>query len=1251
MAPRAVSRFARAALSGVLVAGAMTVVFAQAAAAAPAPIEPITTSMVSSDALPTVQINGVVWQQAIVGNRVYAGGSFSTARPAGAAPGTNTVTRNNLLAYDLTTGVLIDSFAPAVNGQIRAVTASPDGTRIYVAGDFTAVGAVTRSRIAAFDALTGALITSFDARVDYTVRALVATNTTLYAGGAFANSRGVARARLAAFSSTNGALLGWNPSTDGTVHAMVMAPDGSKLIIGGSFANVNGVANYGMAAVSATTSALVTPWNATQKIRNAGQNSAITSLNTDGTSIFGSGYRFGSGGNLEGAFRLNPANGDIIWVEDCHGDTYDSATMNGVLYTVSHAHFCGNIGGFYQTEPWAGNMRHALAFSNAATGTINEEKLGYFNWEGTPSPSLYNWFPDMTNGSYTGQTQAAWDVTAASNGQYIVMGGEFPSVNGTNQQGLVRFAVKSIAPNRDGPRVSGAAFAPRLAAINASTVRVSWQTNWDRDDLTLTYQVYRDGVLLSQPQPITADSTFWNRPSLSITDSGLTPGFHNYRVEAIDGSQNVVTSSVVTVNTNNVVSPYVRSVLTDGAGQFWRLGEAGGTTAFDSAGFSDAAIASVTRGATGAISTDTDAATTFAGTQASQMRTSIPVQGPNTFTVEAWFKTNTTLGGKIVGFGNQPLIDSTSYDRQIYMNNAGRIYFGVNNGSARTVNSTSSFNDNQWHHVVGTLGSTGMRLYIDGVQVGANAAVTSAQNYQGYWRVGGDQTRNWSNAPSSNYFAGSIDEVAIYPVALSAGQVTAHYQAASGTATNQAPTASFTSTVANLGVSVNGSASTDPDGSIATYSWNWGDGTAADSGVTATHSYASAGNWTVILTVTDNLGLTSTASQVVTTTTPPANQPPIASFSSTVTNLSVAFNASGSSDPDGTVASYSWNWGDGTPAGSGVSPTHAYTAAGTYLVSLTVTDNNGASTTTSSNMSPSEAPNAAPVAAFTSSATGLTATVNGAGSTDSDGTVASYVWSWGDGTPDGTGVSASHTYGAVGTYSVTLTVTDDDGATNSISRNVPVSTAVIADAFNRAVVNSWGSADTGGAWTLTGANSRFSSNGQSGAILVPAAGQTSATSLNGASVRDFDGVVDLSIDKAATGSGVYETISTRKIGNFSYQFTLKFLANSTVSLAIVRVDGAGSNTLLTSTVVPGLTYAVGEAIRVRFQTIGTGTTTLAVKAWKASAAEPAAFFATRNDSSAALQASGGFGLTSYLSSNASIVNLSTIVDNLVVTGN
>src|SRR4030095_11975485 len=110
---------------GVLFAGAGP---ATAAANGPAPIDQRNSSTVPADPLPTVQIDsGIVWTQEVVGNTVFAGGSFSNARPAGAAPGTNLMPRSNILAYNLTTGV-ITSFAPQINGEVKVIKDSPDGS-------------------------------------------------------------------------------------------------------------------------------------------------------------------------------------------------------------------------------------------------------------------------------------------------------------------------------------------------------------------------------------------------------------------------------------------------------------------------------------------------------------------------------------------------------------------------------------------------------------------------------------------------------------------------------------------------------------------------------------------------------------------------------------------------------------------------------------------------------------------------------------------------------------------------------------------------------------------------------------------------------------------------------------------------------------------------------------------------------------------------------------------------------------------
>ena len=218
------------------------------AAAEPAPVQPPTDGVVSADALPTAQINGVAWAQVVVGDTVYVGGNFSSARPAGAAAGQGETKRTHLLAYTLSTGVLT-SFAPSVNGQVKTLAASPDGRTVYAGGAFTSINGVSRSRIAAFDTASGTVKTSFGAGVGYTVNALAATSDTVYAGGAFTSSGSATRTRLAAFAAANGALTTWAPSADRTVHSLALSPDGSKLIVGGMLQALNGVSARGIGAV------------------------------------------------------------------------------------------------------------------------------------------------------------------------------------------------------------------------------------------------------------------------------------------------------------------------------------------------------------------------------------------------------------------------------------------------------------------------------------------------------------------------------------------------------------------------------------------------------------------------------------------------------------------------------------------------------------------------------------------------------------------------------------------------------------------------------------------------------------------------------------------------------------------------------------------------------------------------------------------------------------------------------------------
>ena len=224
------------------------------AAADTAPVDPLPET-VSAAALPTVQINGVVWNQVIVGNRVYATGQFSQARPAGAAANTNQTPRSNILAYDLTTGVLITDWAPTLNAQGMELAASADGRTIYVGGDFTLVNNTARNRIAALDAQTGELL-PFNPGANGRVDALALNGNTVYFGGNFttAGRTGtptgvVARMRLAAADATSGAVLPWNPTADNQVLSMVYHQGTGRVIVAGKFDNLNSTQQWGMGSL------------------------------------------------------------------------------------------------------------------------------------------------------------------------------------------------------------------------------------------------------------------------------------------------------------------------------------------------------------------------------------------------------------------------------------------------------------------------------------------------------------------------------------------------------------------------------------------------------------------------------------------------------------------------------------------------------------------------------------------------------------------------------------------------------------------------------------------------------------------------------------------------------------------------------------------------------------------------------------------------------------------------------------------
>jgi PKD repeat protein len=270
--------------------------------------------------------------------------------------------------------------------------------------------------------------------------------------------------------------------------------------------------------------------------------------------------------------------------------------------------------------------------------------------------------------------------------------------------------------------------------------------------------------------------------------------------------------------------------------------------------------------------------------------------------------------------------------------------------------------------------------------------------------------------------------------------------------TNKRPVASFTAIprIVSIDETVyfDASESVDSDGSIVTYLWDFGDGNTA-TGETTEHTFNEEGTYTITLTVTDNNGLIDIDSHAISATiqaTP--NQNPIASFikstQTTTRGETIHFDATESYDTDGLLTSYSWNFGDGNTA-TFAKVDHIYDITGTYTITLIVTDNDGLTSQTTSVVTIT---NASPIAALTISAETIkineTIYFDASESVDSDGSIVTYLWDFGDNSNTATGVIANHTYNEEGTYTITLTVTDNDDDFSSMNAIVTVQSETIS---------------------------------------------------------------------------------------------------------------------------------------------------------------------------------------------------------------
>lgn len=766
-------------------------------------------------ALPTWQVNNEVWAMTQASGLVVAGGDFtSLTPPAGSGGSARAVSSLAILNAETgnPTSCQIPVTYPAGKPTVRALATAPDGKTVYVGGDFSTIGGINISRLAAIDPATCTVLPFRPPVISSFVRAIAVDDSGVYFGGDFLTVDGQTRQNWAAVSPT-GQLLPWAPQADNggigtnsesklvpsTGRALAFSPDGSMVAIGGDFFNINGQNTHSIAVVDSATGA-----NVRNYPRGFIPDTSVTKAIVSSGNSFYVGNEGTGGGVFDGRFAVDWTTLDQTWRDTCLGATQALAVYGNALYSASHAHDCSSMNEF------------------------PDDKRNFFNAETLDTGQLLGWSPNANDGigEQIGPRAMTVATGTTTHQPFLWYGGEFTRVNGAVQQGLTRFGT---ADNVTPPTPSITA-----EALTAGAIQVRVRTVVDNDDSDLTYSIFRNGA----STPIwtgKASSRWWTRPQVSFVDSTVTPGTtYTYRVSVTDGTNTSGLSGGSAAKATATGSSYAAAIFADSPSLFWQYDGSSPSIVQDKSGATLSGLngipqMGVTLGQPGPISGDSGSSALFDGSTGYIWNDQLK-PAPSTYSIETWFKTTSTAGGKLIGYGNgRPLTDDThatrqssTYDRQVYMDNAGHLFFGAYPGYAATVQSANSYNDGSWHQVTATQGPAGMVLYIDGVRVARNT-ISGNQDYYGVWHVGGDNLSAWPNQPSSNFFGGNIADTAIYPGVLNEHQVAAHYEAGGGVpAVNAAPTDTYGAAVFNA----------DPD-----LFWRFGEtsgDTAADSSFTGT---------------------------------------------------------------------------------------------------------------------------------------------------------------------------------------------------------------------------------------------------------------------------------------------------------------------------------------------------------------------------------------------------------------------------------
>jgi hypothetical protein len=550
-----------------------------------------------------------------------------------------------------------------------------------------------------------------------------------------------------------------------------------------------------------------------------------------------------------------------------------------------------------------------LSTSNVAGVQANDDLL--LSWGTTPAGVTVTFTPNAGTytagtGAYNPATTSSFTLTIAYTSSTVTGSYAFTLTNTEHNGGSTTTANGTFLVNPTTPAVSGggAGCEGALTLTASGGLPAGGTYNW--------YNVSTGGTALTTGSTYvpTAPGTYYASYTYAAVEGSRSSG------TAVTFTSQAVISTAPTSPTSGLYLSYPFSGNANDVSGNANNGTVQGGASLTTDRYNQSNSAYSFNGSSQYISTTTGEA----------------VPGPQNFSISVWFKTS-SAGGMLVGYSASQTGLGGQYDRHIYMDNSGYLYFGIYTTStsvANVITSTSTYADGSWHHAVATCSATnGSCLYVDGALVASSTSMTTPETYTsvGYWRAGYNNLAGWTNEPTDLYFTGSLDDIAIYNTAISASQVATLYGAAVTTPVCAGST---------LSLSVN-------TVSGATYSWTGPNSFSSSSQnptVSTTATTAMAGTYTC--TVTPSSGCPSTIS-----VTAVVNAGPTSAFTAT---SSVSIGANATITYSGTYSStstYTWNFNGGTIAsGSGVGPyTVNWSSSGAKTVTLTVTNAGGCSST------------------------------------------------------------------------------------------------------------------------------------------------------------------------------------------------------------------------------------------------------------------------------------------------------------------